>query len=146
MERLVALVKRGLPLPLGAIRNRRSFTFVRNLTDVTEVALAHPSAENAIFLVADGEDLSTPELIRRIARHAGVRTPLISVPSTVMHGIAGGADAWTAATGAALPFGTSVLRRLESSLYVDTGPLRARLDWTPPFSVDEGLRCMLTPP
>jgi nucleoside-diphosphate-sugar epimerase len=134
-----------LPIPLGTIRNRRSFTFVRNLTDVTEVVLSHPNARDATFLVADGNDLSTPELIDKIALYAGVRTPLISVPSPLIRGIAQAADAWTAATGTAVPFGTPTLRRLESSLYVDIEPLRARLDWTPPFSVDEGLRCMLTP-
>lgn len=145
MERLVALVKRGLPIPLGGIRNRRSFTFVRNLTDLTAVVLSHPNARDATFLVADGDDLSTPELIDKIALHAGVRAALISVPSPLIHGIAQAADAWTAVTGATVPFGTPTLRRLESSLYVDIEPLRARLDWTPPFSVDEGLRCMLTP-
>lgn len=146
MQRLVALVKRGRPLPLGAIRNRRSFTFVENLVDITELVLSHPAARNAAFLVSDGEDLSTPELVAKIARHAGVRTPLIPVPAAVMRGIARGADAWTTVTGASLPFGAQALHRLESSLYVDIGPLRARLDWTPTFGVDEGLRCMLTTP
>lgn len=145
MERLVALVKHGLPLPLGAIRNRRSFTFVRNLTDLTALVLSHRNARDATFLVSDGEDLSTPELIDRIALHAGVRLRLISVPSPVLHGIARGGDLWTTVTGSAAPFGTQALRRLESSLYVDNEPLRAGLDWTPPFGVDEGLRCMLRP-
>lgn len=145
MERLVTLVKRGLPLPLGAMRNRRSFTFVRNLTDLIAVVLGHDEAEDATFLVADGEDLSTPELIRKIALHAGVRVRLFSVPPAALGGIARAADAWTAVAGSAAPFGTPALRRLESSLYVDIEPLRARLDWTPPFGVDEGLRCMLTP-
>ena len=145
MERLIALTKRGLPLPFGAIRNRRSFTFVRNLTDVTAVALSHPNARDATYLVADGDDLSTPELVDKIASHLGVRAPLFPVPSPVMHAAARAADAWTAATGSALPFGTPALRRLESSLFVDIEPLRARLGWTPPFSVDEGLRCTLTP-
>jgi nucleoside-diphosphate-sugar epimerase len=138
------LVKRRLPLPLGAIRNRRSFTFVRNLTDLIAVVLAHEEAEDATFLVADGEDLSTPELVRKIALHAGVRVVLFSVPPAALRGVARAADAWTAVAGSAAPFGTPALQRLESSLYVDIEPLRARLDWTPPFGVDEGLRCMLT--
>lgn len=145
MERLVTLVKRRLPLPLGAIQNRRSFTFVRNLTDLIAVVLTHEQAADATFLVADGEDLSTPELVRKIALHAGVRVPLFSVPPGALRGVARAADAWTARTGFAAPFGTAALERLESSLYVDIEPLRARLDWTPPSSVDEGLRCMLTP-
>ena len=145
MQRLIALVRRGWPLPLGAIRNRRSFTFVRNLTDLIEVVLSHPNARDATFLVADGDDLSTPELVDKIALNVGVRTPLISVPLPLIRGIAQASDAWTAATGVAVPFGTPTLRRLESSLYVDVEPLRTQLDWSPPFSVDEGLRCMLTP-
>jgi len=146
MERLVALVKRGRPLPLGAIRNRRSFTFVENLVDLTELVLSHPSARNAIFLVSDGEDLSTPELVSKIARHAGVRSLVIPVPSAVMRGIARAADGWKASIGGSVPFDTQILHRLESSLYVDIEPLRARLAWTPPFGVDEGLRCMLATP
>jgi len=145
MERLIALTKRGLPLPFGGIHNRRSFTFVRNLTDLTAVALSHPNARDATYLVADGDDLSTPEFVHKIASHLGVRAPLFPVPSPVMHAAARAADAWTAATGSALPFGTPALHRLESSLFVDIEPLRARLGWTPPFSVDEGLRCTLTP-
>lgn len=146
MERLIVLVRRGWPLPLGAIRNRRSFTFVENLVDLTALVLSHPGAKNAVFLVSDGEDLSTPELISKIARHAGVRTPLVPVPSAMMRGIARAADGWTESTGGSLPFDTQILHRLESSLYVDIEPLRSRLDWAPPFGVDEGLRCMLATP
>jgi len=134
MERLVALIRRGWPLPFGAIRNRRSFTFVENLADVTEVVLSHPRAKNAVFFVADGEDLSTPELIRKIATLAGSRTILLPIPRALLHGLLRRADARTA------------LQRLESSLYVDIEPLRSKVDWTPSFGVDEGLRCMLTRP
>ena len=146
MERLVALVNRGIPLPLGGIRNRRSFTFVGNLVDVTAKALTSSNARDAVFLVSDGEDLSTPELVRRIAKLAGTPTRILPVPRSVLRGIARGADAFAAGTSLSLPVDTPTLRRLESSLYVDIGALRAKLDWTPPFGVDEGLRCMLTPP
>ena len=143
MERLVALVKRGLPLPLGGVRNRRSFVFVENLTAATVTALSHPGASDATFLVADGEDLSTAELIRRIARIAGTRTPLLAVPMPVLRGIARAADAVSSASGQSLPFGTPALDVLASSLFVDIEPLRERLGWTPAVGVDEGLRCML---
>ena len=143
MQRLVALVKRGLPLPLGAVTNRRSFTFVENLAKATTIVLSHSGAADATFLVADGQDLSTPELIRRIAALAGSRTRLPSVPMPLLHGLARGADAFTAATGKALPLSSPSLRRLVSSLYVDIEPLRAELGWTPPIGVDEGLRRMM---
>lgn len=143
MERLVALVKRGLPLPLGAISNRRSFTFVDNLADATVTALTQQNAADARFLIGDGEDLSTPELIRRIAALAGRPARLFSVPMPVLRGLARGADAFTTATGKALPLNGPSLHRLESSLYVDIEPLRERLGWTPAIGLDEGLRRML---
>lgn len=60
------LLKR-IPLPLGMIRNKRSMVSVENLVDLIELCIDHPAAENEIFLVSDGEDLSTPELLRRTA-------------------------------------------------------------------------------
>jgi nucleoside-diphosphate-sugar epimerase len=145
MERLVSLVQRGLPLPLGAIENRRSLTFVENLVSVTLAALVHPGADNSTFLVADGQDVSTPDLVRRIAALAGTRTRVVSVPLPLLRGLARAADALGALTKVSLPFDTAALRRLESSLCVDVAPLRVTLGWTPPFSLDEGLRCMLNP-
>ncbi len=146
MSRLVALVRRGLPLPLGAVANRRSFTFVENLVEATATTLTHPNAANAVFLLGDGEDLSTADLIRRIAVLTGSRTRLVSVPMPVLRGFAKAAQAFTDATGWSLPLDSATLRRLECSLYVDIEPLREKLDWTPPIGVDEGLRRMLVVP
>ncbi len=143
MSRLVTLVRRGLPLPLGAVANRRSFTFVENLVEATATTLTHANAANAVFLVGDGEDLSTAELIRRIAALTRSRTRLVSVPMPVLRGFAKGAQAFAEATGWSLPLDSATLRRLECSLYVDIEPLREKLDWTPPIGVDEGLRRML---
>jgi len=143
MNRLVALVRRGLPLPLGAVANRRSFTFVENLVEATVATLTHSNAANAVFLLGDGEDLSTAELVRRIAALTRSRTRLVSVPMPVLRGLARGADAVAGVTGWSLPMDSATLRRLESSLYVDIEPLREKLDWTPSIGVDEGLRRML---
>ncbi|MFW2387361.1 MAG: NAD-dependent epimerase/dehydratase family protein [Polyangiales bacterium] len=145
MERLVKLVARGLPLPLGSIENRRSFTFVKNLVELITTALSHPHAENATFLVADGTDLSTPELIRRIAAVTGSATRVLPFPVGLLRALANGAGSLSGMTGRSLPLDAAALSRLESSLYVDIEPLRATLDWTPPYSVDDGLRCMLNP-
>ncbi len=146
MGRLVGLVRRGLPLPLGAVANRRSFTFVENLVDAATVALAHRNAANALFLLGDGEDLSTAELIRRIAALTGSRTRLIPVPMPLLRGFAVGAEAIAEAMGWSVPLHSATIRRLESSLYVDIEPLREKLGWTPPIGVDEGLRRMLATP
>jgi len=145
MERLVKLVARGLPLPLGSIENRRSFTFVKNLVELSKATLSHPRAENATFLVADGTDLSTPELIRRIAALTGSATRVLPFPVGLLRALANGAGSISGMTGRSLPLDGAALGRLESSLYVDIEPLRATLDWTPPYSVDDGLRCMLNP-
>lgn len=145
MERLVALVRRGVPIPLGSVENRRSFTFVTNLAELTATALAHPKAEDSVFLVSDGTDLSTPALIRRIAALTGSRTVVFPCPLALLRTLARGAEAMGAATGWSLPLDAESLRRLESSLYVDIEPLRSTLDWAPPFSLDDGLRCMLSP-
>jgi len=146
MGRLVGLVRRGLPLPLGAVANRRSFTFVENLVEAATVSLTHRNAADAVFLLGDGEDLSTAELVRRIAALTGSRTRLVSVPMSLLRGFARGADAFAEATGWSLPLDSATLRRLESSLYVDIEPLREKLGWSPPFGVDEGLRRMLAAP
>lgn len=146
MDRLVSLVRRGLPLPLGSVTNRRSFTFIENLVDATKVALTHPNAADAVFLLGDGEDLSTAELIGRIAELTGSRTRLISVPMPLLRSFARAADAVACTTGWSLPIDSATLRRLESSLYVDISPLRERLGWTPPVHVDEGLKRMLAQP
>jgi nucleoside-diphosphate-sugar epimerase len=145
MERLVALVRRGLPLPLGSVDNRRSFTFVRNLAELTATALSHPKAADSVFLVADGTDLSTPALIRRIAALTGSRTRVFPFPLALLRTLARGAEAMASAARLSLPLDAESLRRLESSLYVDIEPLRSTLDWAPPFSLDDGLRCMLNP-
>jgi nucleoside-diphosphate-sugar epimerase len=146
MRRLVGLVRRGLPLPLGAVANRRSFTFVENLVDAATVALTHQNAANAVFLLGDGEDLSTAELIHRIAALTGSRTRLVPVPMPLLRGFARGAEAIAKAAGWSVPLDSATLRRLESSLYVDIEPLREKLGWTPPVGVDEGLRRMLAAP
>ena len=146
MGRLVDLVRRGLPLPLGSVANRRSFTFIENLVDATTVTVAHPNAADAVFLLGDGEDLSTAELIRRLAELTGSRTRLISVPMPLLRSFARAVDAVAHTMGRSLPIDSATLRRLESSLYVDINPLRERLGWTPPVGVEEGLKRMLAAP
>lgn len=126
--RLVALVARGVPLPLGAVRNRRSLVGVWNLASLVQVLLTHPVAAGRTWLVSDDEDLSTPELVRRIARALDRRARLVSVPPGALALIA-----------RAMGLSQQV-RRLTDSLQVDMNGTLRELGWRPEMSVDEGLR------
>lgn len=125
---LLHAVRRGWPLPLGAVHNRRSLVALDNLVDFIVTCLTHPQAANQTFLVSDGHDLSTTELVRGLARAAGVRARLVPVP------------AWTLRAGAALLGKGEVAQRLCGNLQVDISKARSLLGWAPPVSVDEGLR------
>jgi nucleoside-diphosphate-sugar epimerase len=121
-------VAAALPLPLGGIRNCRSMLFVDNLADAVVACVRHPAAAGELFLVSDGEDLSTSELLSRLARIAGSRARLFPVPQGVVE------------TGARLVGKAPEARRLLGTLTVDSSRIRRRLGWVPPFTVDEGLR------
>ena len=125
--RLAALVGRGVPLPLASVRNRRSFVFLDNLVDATIRCLADPAAAGETFLVSDGEDVSTAELIRRMARALHRPARLITVPVALLR-FAGTLTGRSADVG-----------RLLDDFEVDSSHLRRRLAWTPPFNLDEGL-------
>lgn len=128
MASLLRAVQRGLPLPLGAVRNRRSLVYVENLADCLERCGADPRAAGRTFLVSDGEDVSTPELVRRIARAFGRPARLLPVPVALLRAAAGLAGKGPA------------VERLAGSLAVDSSRVREVLGWTPPCSLDEGLR------
>lgn len=120
---------RGVPLPLGAVRhNRRSFLGLDNLVDLIVTCLSHPAAINHIFLAADGEDLSTADLLRRTATALGVPARLVPVPLAVL------------TAGAAALGKRAVLRRLSGNLQVDISKAHRVLGWRPPIGLDEGLR------
>ena len=125
---LLRAVKRGVPLPLGAIHNQRSLVALDNLLDFIETCITHPAAANQTFLVSDGEDLSTPELIRRMARAADQPARLIAVPL------------WLLSAGARVLGKQDMLQRLCGNLQLDIAKNQDVLDWTPPVSVSQGLR------
>jgi nucleoside-diphosphate-sugar epimerase len=125
---LVRGVRRGWPLPLGALRNRRSLVGLGNLVDFIVTCTTHPQAANQTFLVSDGQDLSTADLVRALARAAGVPARLPSVPVWALRGAA-----------ALLGKGDAV-QRLCGNLQVDITKAREVLGWVPPVSVEEGLR------
>jgi nucleoside-diphosphate-sugar epimerase len=119
---------KGVPLPFGAIHNRRSLVALDNLVDLIVTCIDHPAAANQTFLVSDGEDLSTTELLRRMGTALGKPARLLPVPS------------WLLETGAAMLGKQALSQRLCGSLQVDISKTRELLNWTPPVSVDEALR------
>jgi nucleoside-diphosphate-sugar epimerase len=120
-------VARGLPLPLAAIHNRRSMVAIDNLVDFIVTCIVHPGAPGEVFFVSDGEDLSTPDLIRRLARAMGRPARLLWLPPALVMLAAAACGRRDAA------------QRLLGSLQVDIGKARSVLAWSPPIGVDEGL-------
>jgi nucleoside-diphosphate-sugar epimerase len=127
-EAMMRWLRRGVPLPLGAIQNKRSLVALDNLIDLILTCIVHPAAANQTFLVSDGEDLSTTSLLKRMGVVLGKPARLIPVPPTALQ------------LGATLFGKPAVAQRLCGSLQVDISKTRRLLDWTPPLSVDEGLR------
>lgn len=121
-------VARGIPLPLGAIHNARSMVALDNLVDLLVTCLKHPAAAGQTFLVSDGKDVSTTELLRRTAEAMGKKTLLLPVPASVLE------------LGASLLGKRAVAQRLCGSLQVDIEKTRRLLGWTPPLTLDQGLK------
>lgn len=122
-------IAKGIPLPLGAIQhNRRSLVALDNLVDLIVTCIDHPAAANEVFLVSDGEDLSTTALLRRLAHTMDKPSRLLPVPARVL-------EAMAKATGKG-----DMARRLCGSLRVDISKTRTLLGWSPPVPVDQGLR------
>jgi nucleoside-diphosphate-sugar epimerase len=125
---LMRAVQRGWPLPLGAVHNQRSLVALDNLVDFIITCITRPKAANQTFLVSDGYDLSTSELVRSMAQAAGVPARLLPVP------------VWALQAGASLLGKGDAVQRLCGNLQVDISKARSLLGWVPPVSVAEGLR------
>jgi len=126
--RLMRLVLRGMPLPFGAIDNRRTLVALDNLVDLVVTCIAHPAAANQIFLAGDAEDLSTTELLRRLGRALGKPARLIPLPAPWIE------------IAAALAGQRAVAQRLCGSLQADIGKAARVLGWKPPVAVDAALQ------
>ena len=128
-ESMMRWMARGVPLPLaGVTENRRSLVALDNLVDLIVTCLHHPAAANQTFLVSDGEDLSTAQLLKRMGAAMGQPARLFYLPPVVLK------------LGAALLNKPGIYQRLCGSLHLDIAKTRQLLGWTPPVSVDEGLR------
>ena len=130
---MIRWIRRGVPLPLGAVHNRRSLVALANLVDFIVLCADRersPRAANEVFLIADGEDVSTTELLRKVARAYGVKPRLLPVPARWMRFAAG------------LLGKGAVADRLLGSLVVDSSKARDLLGWRPVISMDAQLQKM----
>jgi nucleoside-diphosphate-sugar epimerase len=132
--RLIELLRSGVPLPLGSVTNRRALVSLDNLVDLLAVCIDHPRAAGHAFLVSDGEDLTTPDLLRRLGRAMGRSPRLIPCPEVALRTIG------------KLVGKSAEIDRLVGSLPVDIEHTRHVLDWSPVVSVDEGLARIFVPP
>ena len=131
LARLIKLVKLGIPLPLGMIDNQRSMIGIDNLVDLLIRCIDDPEASGKTFLTSDGEDISTPELIKLIASSMGKKANLFPLPIFILKFLG-------------TIFGKSEeINRLTGSLRIDNSYTKKILNWTPPVSVEEGIRRMV---
>lgn len=140
MERLMKLVQRKLPLPFGALNNRRSFVYVGNLVDAIVTIVTHPKAKNQMFLISDGEDVSTAQLIRQIANCMELPCSLLPIPLSLLKLMGYIGDRIERVTQKPFILNNSTIERLSGSLWVDSGKIRQTLNWQPPYSFEQGLQ------
>ena len=126
--KLVNLALKNLPLPLGAIHNKRSLVALDNLVDLIVTCIGHPNAANQTFLVSDDDDISTTELLQMITRIAGKTSMLIPVPIPLLKAIG------------QIMGKKEIIDRLCGNLQVDIFHTKETLKWKPPISVEEGIR------
>ncbi len=125
---MMCWLNRGIPLPFGAIHNKRSLVALDNLVDLISTCIEHPAAANQIFLAGDDEDLSTTELLRRVTLIMGKPSRLVPVPHVLLE------------AGLKMIGKIDLAQRLCASLQVDINKAKKLLDWTPPINVNEGLK------
>jgi nucleoside-diphosphate-sugar epimerase len=125
---MLKVVGKGIPLPLASVRNLRSLVYVENLGDALIACATHPAAAGQTYLVSDGEDISTPDLLRTVAAAAGVPARLFPLPPGLLK------------TLAALAGRGAQADRLLGSLRVESGKIRRELNWIPPYTLQQGLQ------
>lgn len=125
---LMRWVQKGIPLPLGAVHNQRSLVALDNLVDLIITCIDHPAAANQLFLIGDGEDVSTTELLQGVAQAAGRPSRLLPVPASLLQ------------FGATMLGKKAVAQQLLGSLQVDISKARTVLGWAPPLTVEQGLK------
>lgn len=125
---MLKVLTTGIPLPFLSVKNKRSFIYLENLVDALILCATHPKAAGQTYLVSDGQDISTPDLLRRLSSLMG-RSAILLPCSPVFMSLVGRL------------FGKSKqLNKLVGSLQIDSSKIRCELGWKPPFTLDEGLK------
>lgn len=128
LRTLPALLDRAIPLPLSGINNLHSLMYVENIVDAIITCINYPKAAGQTYLVSDDEDISTPDLIRKVAAALGLPARLFPFPPSLMRfagKLIGKSDA---------------VDRFVSSLTIDNSKIRRELGWKPPYTMEEGLK------
>lgn len=126
-QQMLRVINQGIPLPIGAVKNQRSFVYVGNLADAIITAAMYPAAINQTFLVSDGQDVSTPQLTRLIAAALGCSPRLVPIPEICLNLLG-------KITGR-----SKQISRLTSSLTIDSQKFCKTFQWEPPFTLEQGL-------
>ena len=125
---LLKICRKGWPLPIDCIDNRRSIIYVGNLVDMVHRLIEAPPSTTGVYLCRDPQDVSTPELFQKVSAALGVKPLIVPFPLSLLR------------LSAALIRKKAIFSRLTESLYVDDGPTCNDLNWTPPFSMLQGLK------
>ena len=133
LKRLIKIISYGIPLPFSLINNKKSLVGIDNLINLITLCIEHPSAAGKTFLVSDGEDISTPDLISYITSNMGRSARLFSLPIPLLK------------LSSQIIGRQREIDRLIGSLQVDINYTRKLLNWAPPVSVKEGIRRMIEP-
>jgi nucleoside-diphosphate-sugar epimerase len=124
---LLRVVKKGIPLPLAAVKNKRDFIYVGNLVDALITCATYPKAAGETYLVSDGEAISIADLLKRLASAMGVPSRLFYVP------------VWMLKLAGKVTGKSNQIERLVDSLQVDSTKIRLELNWVPPYCLEQGL-------
>lgn len=125
---MLKVLAKGIPLPFASVHNRRSLVYVANLVDALILCATHPAAVGQTYLVSDGEDVSTPDLLRQLGGAMGHPARLIPCPQALLR------------LGGRMTGKADQVDRLLGSLQVDSGKIRRELGWMPPYTVSRGLQ------
>lgn len=126
-QTMIKWLAKKVPFPLGSVKNKRSLVAIDNLTSLISICISHPKAANQIFLVSDGHDLSTKELLTKMGHALNIPVRLLPVPYLLIH------------IAAKITGKKAIVQRLFGSLQVDISKTRELLGWNPPQGVDEAL-------
>jgi nucleoside-diphosphate-sugar epimerase len=118
----------GLPLPFKGVNNCRSFLYLGNLVDAIVVCINHPQAAGEVFLISDGQDISTSDLIKMIAKAMNKKVFLFSLPAGILKMLS------------RLVGNAEYLEKITESFFVNSNKIRDLLGWKPPFTLEEGIR------